>query len=528
LAASERQRQRRLKWGPFPEPMCGEVPYANSRPELAGLCLGDKVRLVMETKAWRDEMQPILEAIDAERPRKGPAPAYDSTELESCLLFQRLLGAATYGQARMRLAGDRGEPDRQALGFDRPRKRVGAGVHLVRSLDGVPSEASVWRHKARFGLLRHVNAYRVLFERLVEEHFEEWPEEMREEASIVNWDGSALRSHYTSFERGRRLADGTVEAPKPPTLHGGGYMPRTKANSGKDGHGFCLVAAVTQTGLPLASRLTPIEEPEAKTARGILEDEWRRVVAPRLEDDVVRVMCCDAAYSGGHFREAVQRAGFVPNCHPVSHADRASSRRRAKRADEARLRVKLPRTLARPHPDRWKVNRHWELSCDCGEGTTMRRAEKGPGGEVVARVEGACPNCGPVSLTAGQWRIFDQPQRVAKALGDERDKVVWAIGNPLTFNDPLSSQYWAARFGHGEGFHGTLVTRFGLLKEKSWHRHREQAERDLLQAFCTMHAIAKEQRRLQRQKKQEADAAAGGGGGGGGGSGPPPPLALAA
>jgi len=526
LAASERQRQRRLKWGPFPEPMCGEVPYALSRPELAGLCVGKLVRLVMATPAWAEVMQPVLDAIDAERPRKGPAPAYDSAELEACLLYQRLVGADTYGRARMLLAGDRGERDRQALGFDHPRKRVGAGLRLVRSLDGVPSEASVWRHRRRFGLDRHVSAYRVLFERLVEEHFEEWPEQMSAEARIVNWDGSALRSHYTSFERRRRESDGKGEEAKPPTLHGGGYMPRTKGNAGKDGHGFCMVSATTQTGLPLAARLTPINEPEAKTARQMLEDEWRRVVAPRLSGDEIRVMSCDAAYSGGHMREAVGRAGFVPNCHPVSHADRPSSRRRAKKADTARLRVKLPRTEARAHPERWSVNRHWELSCDCGEGKVMRRAARRSSGETVAWLEGACPNCGPVSMTAGQWRIFDRPQRVAKALADERDKVVWAIGNPLTFNDPLSAQYGSARFGHNEGFHGALVTRFGLLKGKSWHRTRDAAERDLLQTFCAMHALAKEQRR--RAAQGAAAVADGGGGGGGGGGGSGPPLALAA
>jgi hypothetical protein len=72
---------RRLRWGPFPEPMKGKVPYANSSPELAELCTGEKVRLVMETEAWAEVMQPVLDAIDSERPCKGPAPAYDSTTL---------------------------------------------------------------------------------------------------------------------------------------------------------------------------------------------------------------------------------------------------------------------------------------------------------------------------------------------------------------------------------------------------------------------------------------------------------------
>jgi Fe-S cluster biogenesis protein NfuA len=37
----------------------------------------------------------------------------------------------------------------------------------------------------------------------------------------------------------------------------------------------------------------------------------------------------------------------------------------------------------------------------------MRRADKNANGEVIERLEGSCPTCGPVSLTAGEWRIFD-------------------------------------------------------------------------------------------------------------------------
>jgi len=294
------------------------------------------VRLVMKTKAWRDEMQPILDAIDAERPRKGPAPAYDSTELESCLLFQRLVGAATYGQARMLIAGDRAERCRAALGFHHPRKRVGAGLSVVRSLHGVPSEATVWRHKRRFGMQRHLHAYRVLFERLVEEHFEVWPKEMREEARIVNWDGSMLLTHYTSYERKKRLPDGTVVEVKPPTLIEGDCMPRQMDNAGKDGHGFCLVAGVTQTGLPLAARLTPIDKKEAEHVKAILEEDWPRIVGRFQEDGLVRVMAGDAAYLGPETRQAMHRAGYVPNSPIRSRTPTATSRRRTPRGTTRR------------------------------------------------------------------------------------------------------------------------------------------------------------------------------------------------
>jgi len=314
-----------------------------------------------------------------------------------------------------------------------------------------------------------------------------------------------LLSHYTSFERLNRE---TGEL-KPPTLAGGGYRPRTKDNAGKDGHGFNLVAAVTQTGLPLAQRLTSINEPEAKTAREVIEQEWRDSVAPHLMADRVRVMAFDAAYSGGHMRQAVHQAGFVPNCHPVSHGLRARSVANASRRNKAKLTIR--------YHEKWHLNGHHELSCACGQGKTMRRAKKKLDGEAVASLEGSCPNCGPVSLTAGQWRLFSNKKAVAKALPDEQDKIDWRVGNPLTFHDLLSEQYGSARFGQNEGFHGALVTRFGLLRGKSWYRDARQAERDVLQVFCVMHVLAMEQRRRAAGSVPIESK-----------SGPPPPLALAA
>lgn len=116
---------------------------------------------------------------------------------------------------------------------------------MVRSLDGVPSEPTVWRHLQHFGLERHITAYERLFSRLLAEHLED--PQMREEARVLNLDGSSMRSHYTSYERVNRIT-GEV---KPPNLEGGGYMGRRIDNPGKDGHGFNLVTATTATGLPL-------------------------------------------------------------------------------------------------------------------------------------------------------------------------------------------------------------------------------------------------------------------------------------
>lgn len=106
-------------------------------------------------------------------------------------------------------------------------------------------------------------------------------------------------------------------------------------------------------------------------------------------------------------------------------------------------------------------------------------------------------------------------------LPGEEDKIDWRVGNPLTFHDPLSAKYGSARFGQNEGFHGALVTRFGMLKEKAWYRSKTQAERDLFIIFSAMHSLAKEQRRRAGQVAVPTAPLAGAGNGG------PPPPALA-
>ena len=198
-----------------------QTPYANCRDEWKRVGLGEKVRVVLDSPAWQAVMIPALDQLDAERSRKGPAPSYSSEELERAVLFQKLAGVATYKEARNLLAGDREAETREALGFDKPRKRYGRGVTLVKSLDGVPSEVTIWRHLQRWGLDRHIAAYEELFQTLLEEHLAD--PDFQEEARTLNIDGSTIRSHYTSFGR----VDKKTGEIKPATLHGGGFMPRT-------------------------------------------------------------------------------------------------------------------------------------------------------------------------------------------------------------------------------------------------------------------------------------------------------------
>jgi hypothetical protein len=469
----------------LPKPPVGvETPYANCREEWQGVGLGEKTKVVLDSQAWQDVMLPALAQLDAERSKKGPAPAYTSAELERAVLFQKLAGVSTYGEARTLLASDRHETTRELLGFDKPRKRYGRGVTLVKSMDGVPSEATIWRHLQRWELSRHIEAYEELFQRFVQEHLED--PDFQEEARTLNIDGSVIRSHYTSFERVNRRT-GEV---KPATLHGGGFMARTEINHGQDGHGFTMVAVTTSTGLPLATRLVPLatkEKCEGDTALAMFREEWRENVAPHLSDELA-VLTGDSAYTKAEVRMALREVGIIENIHPVSHANRESSKENAKKNDKDVIQIQ-------GYPD-WRANGHREIHCVCGKGKTTPRLSRDRKGRAVARVEGECKKCGNITITSGKWRLTEGPKRFVRPLpGEKPERADWLFGNPLTFNASLGRQFGKNRFGHGEGFHGHLVTRFGLLKGKSWYRRREQAQLDFLMVFSSMHALAMEQRR---------------------------------
>jgi hypothetical protein len=486
VAALSDARVSRLNYGRLPQPGSGSVPYANCRPELAGLTDGERVALVAKTASWARVMEPILDELEASRPRKGPTPAYTSHELELALLFTWMSGVPRYSKARTLLAGDRGGRCRRALGFDRPRPRVGRNLRVVESLDGVPSEKTVWRHVHRFGVKRHRDAYAELMRALVDEGFTEFPEEMAAECELVDFDGSADISRYCSFERKVRKT-GEV---KPPTMTGGGFRPRTKDNAGKDGHGYTLCAAVTSTGLPLMARIVPLNQPEGRVAASMLREEWAERIAPHLTqtEDRIGVMAFDSAYSGRDVRTAVHEAGYVPNCHAVSHARRERSEANARRHNKYEFDIE-----GKPG---WKANGHRELMCVHGTLASKRDFRRKKSGEVVTRVEGNCAKgCGHISITAGEWRPAQHPKRFVRVMPGDEDRADWKMGNPLTYNNKVSESYGEKRFGHNEGFHGALVTRFGLLKDKSWHRSREQAERNFFAVFCIMHSLAMEQRR---------------------------------
>jgi len=480
------QPKRRLRWSNLPKPGSGEVPYAKSRPELVGFSEGQITRAILDSSAWKEVMRPVLVELDRERTRPGKEkPFYSSEELESVLLYQRVCGLGSYKRARNELAGDRAEA-RQLLGFDKPRNRKS---RVVKLRDGVPSEATVSRHRTRFGERRRVQAYLALERRLLDEHLAS--PELQEEARILNLDGTTIKTHYTAPiidpKTKRTVNDANVTAPE------AGYVPPT-ASPDHSGHGWNLVSVTSTTGIPLAWKIVPLNASEMDTAIDLIRDEFEPRVASRV-GRALTVLSADGGFAKQELRAELRRLGIVENIHLVSHSDEPGSRANASKNNGKRLLIEGYKN--------WFANGHRELICACGAGTSIKRLSLDRNGKAVVRTEGACRKCGSITITSGDWRKAQNPDRWVRINPQNpREKPDLLMGNPLTFNDPLAGEYGRRRFGHNEGFHGALVSRFGLIKDKRWFRRLDEAKIATAMTFCVMHVVALEQRR----RRAEADA----------------------
>jgi hypothetical protein len=490
----ENQPARRLRWGGvLPLPPSGEVPYAKCRPELKDFSEAQITRWIIDSDAWKDVMVPALDQLEIERARPGKeTPLYTSHVLESVLLYQRVCGLRSYKEARDRLASDRGTEARQLLGLDAPSNRLRLRKGRVVNLrDGIPSEATVSRHRTRFREHRRRDAYEALFKRLVDEHLE--TPELQEEARVLYVDGTAMLTHYTcpiyDKDTGRIVNDGRI------TCFDGGYVPYD-AGPNKWGHGYSLVSMVTASGLPLTHRVGPLNMSEKDAALELLGDYEKRVL-PHLGDPAKRpvsVLAADGAFHKPENRAKARELGILENIHLASHGTKDESVKNVAKKNNERI------EFDDADYKNWYANGHREVFCRCGKRATKRLSTNAQG-RVIARVEGKCPTCGPITITSGDWRRAQNPDRFTRCNpSDPVDKRDWALGNPLTFHSPEGLEYWRCRFSHNEGFHGALVTRFGLVKGKRWFRRLDQARTDVAIVFSIIHAIALYQRALARSQ----------------------------
>lgn len=491
--------RRRLRWPealPKPTPDGGLVPYAKSRPELKGLTEAHATRMVLDSKAWQEVIKPVLDRLDRDRAVPGKEkPIYTSEELESVLYYQRLCGYSSYKRARNAIAGDRDEA-RQLLGFDKPRNR---GRRIVKLRDGVPSEATVSRHRMRLPERRRRELYEELERRILEEHLED--PDFRAELRILNADGTKIQTHYTAPiidpKTGREVNSNRITAPE------AGYVPHS-ASPDKAGHGWNLVSITTSSALPVAHAIVPLQAEEPTVLLDLLRGPFTERIFPSLESilgpNEVAVLSADGGFNSQANRHALREISILENVHHVSHADKPESKDNAAAKDAVRE--------AFVGYDNWFANGHRELICACGQGITFRRAGR-RGRLAFARVEGSCRNCGSITITSGDWRRAQNPKRWVRIdPRNPRDKSNLAMGNPLSFNDPIANEYGTRRFGHNEGFHGALQSRFGLIKDKRWFRRLDEAKIATSMVFVAMHVLAMEQRRRARQAQPFAQAKA--------------------
>jgi hypothetical protein len=492
-------RKRRARFGPLPEPPAEiRSPYAKRHHE--DFDAGEAIAWMMTRPEWEETIGAECDAVEAERPTKGPTPSYSTRELEGVLFFGVIEGIRTYRATRDRLAGDRGARARKALGFDQPRER--RCPRELKLYAGVPSEATISRHRARFPYERRLAAYGRYFDRVRQTNAQD--PELREGLRIRGMDGSA---QPTSFTCPRVNEDGEIVNATQVTCPEGGYVGKS-ASPEKQGDGFAVVVEHCINQLPWSYHHGKIHMGEREAAMLVIED-FARNVKPYTGERFLSVLTADSNFQAPALRAALNAVDVVENIHDKSHAQgRESTDTEVKKANRAVLDID-------GHPN-WYANGHRELKCRCGKASIGKKAGLDERG-AYSRAEGKCENCGRVSFTAGEYKVVRDSRRpnsdprgqlkLRKVEPGDPDQVRdWQFGNPLTFNDLVAARYGDMRFGHGEGFNGTMVKRFKLLKTKGYYRTKAQAELHCVMVFAGVHALTMRQ---QLRKRAAASAAAG-------------------
>ena len=374
---------------------------------------------MMSTPAWDEAMRPVLDAMDAERPRwvrrrrtarKSWRPACSSSASP---------GRAPTPRPARAWPETTASATAEALGFDRPRKRVGTGLRLVTSFEGVPSEATVSAPQeplrprpARGGVRGAVRGPRQRALRGV-------PRSLPTRPKLVALGRLALLSHYTSRER-TEAQKGRDEGSQTPDAHrrrvhaphtGQLRQGRARLLHGGGGHA---------DGLPLVTRRVPLAttgEGEAETARDLLENEWRR----RRRAPPLRATRSGSWPATAHtaartcVRLSIERVSCpTPTRSRTAKRDRSVDNAENRRA--ARLEIR--------GCENWHLNGLFDLFCKCGKGKTYRRVGKKKSRvfvvdpatgeqrevpEAVARLEGECPQLR--TRQPHRWTVADVQQQ---------------------------------------------------------------------------------------------------------------------
>jgi hypothetical protein len=141
------------------------------------------------------------------------------------------------------------------LGFDRGRDHVGENRRIKelenKKLDGVPSEATVSRHRRQWFVEAEC------FLRMVEEHAEKFPE-FRKELRVIGFDGSVHKTVYRPGRKRDQEGNITVDPDTGEILERscgweGGIRTSLDIPESKRGHGFLTVTGHTAQAMPSSS-----------------------------------------------------------------------------------------------------------------------------------------------------------------------------------------------------------------------------------------------------------------------------------
>lgn len=491
---SRKKRNRFPSALPVPPTQQVEVPYA-LRYERS-FDEGEAVAWLMSRVEWQETIGAACDAVEAERPRHGPPPSYSTRELEATLFFQVMKGIRTWKSARAALAGDTGERARVALGLDIERK-TRCPRQLTRRV-GVPSEATMCRHRKRFDYDHRLSAYRAYFDALRRLNAQD--PELRDGLRILGIDGTAQPTSLQCPTFNRKTGE-IVNAARI-TCPEGGY----RIKDTEKVHGFAAFPLHCINGLPWAYAHGPVNESERTAAKRAIED-YRDNVLPFTGSRRLGILTADSGFQDQTtLRPLLHSVGLVPNIHHLSHARyRTASKNAQDEASTLQFNIE-----GKPG---WYADGYRELHHRCPDGVerpvhTYRRIKQGTGGRAITRLEAECKPCkASITVTAGEYKKVADDTRLP---GDPRGKYMyskvhpldpdsvreWHFGNPLTYHDELAGRFGEMRYGHGEGFNGAAVKRFKLFKTKAYLKTAAQAELHCVMVFAAMHGLTQRRREL--------------------------------
>ncbi len=480
--AQQAARRLRKRWANLPVPP-DEIRclWAKARNEAKGNTgLSDESAalwaiLVMESPEWHEHVEPILTAIDTKRRSDF---LYSSRELESVFLFSILKTGVTVKDAREKLAGDR-KKARQLLGFDKPRNPKWRAA-LMERLDGVPSEATLSRHLARIDEKRRLQMYVDAGLDARDRHLTY--DDFIDELLILLADGTKIEVSGVAPIIDKKT--GEVVNTDRVTVWDAGYVSPKSAPRDHSGAGWNHIAITTLGRIPVVMpRVVKLNHGEPTALTKMITEQLAKEVAP-LIGDRIGVLATDGGFFSPYVSDAAQKAGYLMNCHQSSHnLESARTKASVEKKDKAKYSIY-------GYPN-WYANGHREVFCKCGHRATKKNRKKN--GFLSVRVEGACTKCGTISIKAGD-RFYSKGFRLVPNKKMPIGRRDYALGNGLTYNDPVSRTYGRLRHAHGEGYNQMLSTVFGFNEGKKRYRRQIQAETAAAIAFFAIHIQAMDQR----------------------------------